>query len=45
MHHILAGSWDIGLHLFYKQSWPYFSNAIMESGNPADLASHLRTPE
>lgn len=40
-----AGSWDIGLHLLYKQSWPYFSNAIMESGNPADLASHLRTPE
>ena len=40
-----AGSWDVGFHLLYKPSWPYFRNAIMQSGNPADIASHLRSPD
>lgn len=29
-----AGSWSVGYHLFYPGSWPYFRNAIMESGGP-----------
>ena len=40
-----AGAWDVGFHLLYKPSWPYFSKAIMQSGTPADIGSHLRTPE
>ena len=39
-----AGAWDVGFHLLYKPSWPYFRNAIMESGNPADISSHLKSP-
>jgi carboxylesterase type B len=35
----------VGFHLLYKPSWPYFRNAIMQSGNPADIASHLRSPK
>ena len=29
-----AGSWSVGYHLFDKESWPYFRNAIMQSGGP-----------
>ena len=29
-----AGSWSVGYHLFYPNSWPYFRNAILESGAP-----------
>ena len=29
-----AGAWSVGYHLFYRQSWPYFRNAILESGGP-----------
>ncbi len=29
-----AGSWSVGYHLFNKESWPYFRNAIMQSGGP-----------
>jgi carboxylesterase type B len=29
-----AGAWSVGYHLFYKKSWPYFRNAILESGGP-----------
>ena len=29
-----AGSYSVGYHLFYEKSWPYFRNAIMESGGP-----------
>ena len=29
-----AGSFSVGFHLFYEKSWPYFRNAIMESGGP-----------
>ena len=29
-----AGSWSVGYHLFYPSSWPYFRNAILESGAP-----------
>lgn len=27
-----SGSWSVNCHLFYPGSWPYFRNAIMESG-------------
>jgi len=29
-----AGS--VGYHLIYKASWPYFTNAILQSGNPVN---------
>ena len=29
-----AGSFSVGYHLFYEKSWPYFRNAIMQSGSP-----------
>ena len=29
-----AGAISIGFHLFYPKSWPYFRNAIMQSGTP-----------
>ncbi len=32
-----AGSWSVGYHLIYKDSWPYFRNAILQSGNPVTL--------
>ena len=32
-----AGSWSTGYHLLFKQSWPYFRNAILESGNPVNI--------
>ena len=40
-----AGAWNVGFHLLYKPSWPYFSRAIMQSGSPSDLSSNLATPE
>ena len=32
-----AGAWSVGQHLLYKPSWPYFSNAILQSGFPIDI--------
>ena len=29
-----AGALSVGYHLLYPGSWPYFKNAIMESGSP-----------
>ena len=29
-----AGAISVGYHLLYEKSWPYFRNAIMESGGP-----------
>jgi carboxylesterase type B len=29
-----AGAISVGFHLLYEKSWPYFRNAIMESGGP-----------
>jgi len=29
-----AGAFSVGFHLFYPPSWPFFRNAIMESGGP-----------
>lgn len=34
-----AGSWSVGYHLLYKPSWPYFRNAILESGGPLEPGS------
>lgn len=28
-----AGSWLVNYHLYYPKSWPYFRNAIMQSGS------------
>ena len=27
-----GGAWAVNFHLFYPGSWPYFRNAIMQSG-------------
>ena len=40
-----SGSWDNGLHLLYRQSWPYFNRVIMESGSPTDLSTKLKTAQ
>ena len=42
-----AGSWSIGYHLIFKSSWPYFRNAILQSGNPVrlDLDTSLYTSD
>jgi carboxylesterase type B len=29
-----VGGFSVGYHLMYEKSWPYFRNAIMESGGP-----------
>lgn len=29
-----GGAFSVGYHLMYEKSWPYFRNAIMESGGP-----------
>ena len=29
-----AGAWAVGFNLFMETSWPYFTNAILESGGP-----------
>ena len=34
MIRFVKGAYSVGFHLFYKKSWPYFQNAIMESGSP-----------
>ena len=33
-----AGAWSVGFHLFIESSWPYFRNAIMESGSPGGVS-------
>ena len=40
-----SGSWDNGLHLLYKPSWPYFNRVIMQSGSPMDLSTKLKTAQ
>jgi len=42
-----AGSWSVGYHLVYKASWPYFKQAIMQSGNPTqiDIGTELLTAD
>jgi carboxylesterase type B len=42
-----AGSWSVGYHLIFKKSWPYFRNAILQSGNPTtvDLETMLLTSD
>lgn len=32
-----AGSWSVGYQMLFKKSWPYFRNAILQSGNPTTL--------
>jgi len=34
-----AGSWAVGYHLMHRPSWPYFRNAILQSGNPLEESS------
>lgn len=36
-----AGSWSVGHHMMYKPSWPYFRNAILESGTPLQTTFKL----
>ena len=36
-----AGAWSVGLHLYYSKSWPYFRNAIMQSGGPTGPSKFL----
>jgi carboxylesterase type B len=38
-----AGSWSVGYHLIYKPSWPYFNQAILESGSPLQSTFRLLT--
>lgn len=33
----ISGSNSIGYHLIFQSSWPYFTNAILQSGNPVTL--------
>lgn len=40
-----AGSWSVGYHLMYKPSWPYFRNAILESGTPLQTTFKLITSD
>lgn len=41
-----AGSALGGLHLFYKDSWPYFRNMLLQSGSPiADALTPISTNE
>jgi len=40
-----AGSWSVGYHLIYKPSWPYFRNAILESGTPLQTTFKLVTSD
>ena len=37
-----AGAWSVGFHLFYPSSWPYFRNAIMESGGPTGESKGIK---
>ena len=34
-----SGSLSIGYHLIYKPSWPFFKNAILQSGDPLEGSS------
>lgn len=36
-----AGAWSVGYHLFYKESWSYFRNAIMQSGGPTGISDYF----
>lgn len=36
-----AGSFSVGFHLFMEPSWPYFRNAIMESGAPGGSSKSI----
>ena len=40
-----AGSWSVGYHLMYRPSWPYFRNAILESGTPLQTTFKLITSD
>ena len=40
-----AGSWSVGYHLMYRPSWPYFRNAILESGTPLQTTFKLVTSD
>lgn len=42
-----AGSWSVGYHLLYKPSWPFFRNAILQSGSPVtiDIGTRLLTSD
>ena len=42
-----AGSWSVGYQLLFKESWPYFKNAILQSGSPTtiDIDTLLMTPK
>ena len=33
-----AGAWSVGFMLFYPKSWPYFRNAILQSGGPTGIS-------
>lgn len=34
-----AGAWSVGYHLLHQKSWPYFRNAILQSGGPLETQS------
>ncbi len=36
-----AGAWSVGYQLFMPNSWPYFRNAIMQSGSPTTISKYL----
>ncbi len=40
-----AGGYSVGFHLAHKPSWPYFNNAIIESGNLLDYNYQLISNE
>lgn len=39
-----SGAFSVGYHLFYQKSWPYFRNAIMESGGPVGKSLFFYKP-
>ena len=36
-----SGAWSVGFHLFYPKSWPYFRNAILQSGGPTGVSKYM----
>jgi carboxylesterase type B len=36
----LVGSSSVSYHLFYKQSWPFYTNVILQSGSPFKTNLH-----
>jgi len=36
-----AGGFSVGFHMIHKPSWPYFTDAVIESGNLLDLSVRL----